>query len=117
MFAGLLLFAAARAVLAGGGGTRLPPPPPPGLVITEFEGELVVGTTWMFYGTVQDNNGSSQILVTLGGLPPLRGKTCRVQADGSFMIMVDIGNSTGIATAVAFDDQGQVSEQEDYFVY
>jgi hypothetical protein len=120
MLACALMIAASGAAFAGGGaGTGTPPPPPPpALEITDFNCKLILGNSWKFWGTVEDNDGSTNITVTFGGLPSVQGLKVPVQPDGSFILIVTLGrNETGIATAVATDDEGQTSDIADTFVF
>ena len=70
-----------------------------------------VGGTWVFTGTVIDDEEVAGLTVTFGGL--LAGHTATVQVDGTFVFAhVFPPNTVGVVTAVVTDLDGLLSEQE-----
>ncbi len=86
-------------------------------VITGFTATQSEGNSWIFRGTVTAPNMQG-VTITFGGIPSLAGQTVNVAADGSFSIVVTLGDgeSTGTATAQATDQNGQKSNVAAYNV-
>jgi hypothetical protein len=70
-----------------------------------------VGGTWIFTGTVLDDEEVAGLTVNFGGL--LAGHSATVQVDGTFIFAhVFPPNTVGVVTAVVTDLDGLQSEQE-----
>jgi hypothetical protein len=92
-------------------------PPPPALVISNFKAVCEFGTIWSFFGMVEDYDGSTDITIHFSNLPSLNGKSVQVNADGSFLLTVQLApGEGGTAYAQAVDDQGQMSDEAAYYV-
>jgi hypothetical protein len=80
--------------------------------ITSFLATEGPGHLWSFSGTVTDGNTNpNPIVVTLGGLPSIQGKTTTVDpTSGAFSITIQLQiGENGTATAQATDALGAVS--------
>ena len=67
--------------------------------INNFTATLVSGTTWTFSGTVSDADAPG-LMVQLGGLPSLQGKSATVASDCTFSITITLAaGETGTASA------------------
>ena len=73
------------------------------------------GDTWVFFGTVWDENPGN-CLVTFGGL--LQGETAYTDENGQFILSVPLASGQqGEVTAYATDELGKISPVESTYVY
>jgi hypothetical protein len=84
--------------------------------IKNFAATWISGTSWRFTGQVVDASPSTG-QVQLSGLPSLQGVTVTPGADGTFSVVVVLGQGeTGMAHAQATDCWGQQSDQVDWTI-
>jgi hypothetical protein len=89
-----------------------------GPVITNFAAAHGYGNTWTFSGTVQSQT-PNQTTVQLGNLQTLQGVTVPCDSNGNFSITLILNGTSadsGLATAIATDGNGQVSEEAMWWV-
>jgi hypothetical protein len=71
--------------------------------ITSFSASPGFGNVWVFSGTVVDESAQG-LIVALGGLPSLNGKTATVASNGNFSLSVQLQpGEDGVATAQTAD--------------
>ena len=100
----------------GGGMPPPPPPPPPPLVITEFIAVSTFGTVYSFDGKVTGGDGSA-ITINFGDAPTMKGKSCKVQEDGSFTFTIELTLADyGPVSGQAVNASGQMSALDFVFV-
>jgi hypothetical protein len=79
-------------------------------VISSFQASQSSGNVWTFTGQVTDDQSVAGLVVTLGGLPSLQGKTATVNSQGWFSITVQLkAGESGTATAQTNDWWGMAS--------
>lgn len=80
-------------------------------VIYPFTATQSDANAWIFRGTVTAPNLQG-LTITFGGIPSLAGRTAIVAADGTFSLVVTLGNGEyGTATAQTTDQLGQNSNR------
>jgi hypothetical protein len=79
-------------------------------VISNFTSSHMVGSMWTFSGQVTDDQSVAGLVVTLGGIPSLKGVTVTTNSQGWFTYTCQLGaNDTGTATAQTQDIWGVLS--------
>jgi hypothetical protein len=79
-------------------------------VISNFQASQSSGNYWTFTGQVSDDQSVTGLVVTLGGLPSLKGVTATVNSNGWFSITIKLQpGEDGTATAQTTDWWGKVS--------
>ena len=89
--------------LTGFGGAMVSSFPP---MLNQFTAIHETGDVWRFTGRVMDESAAG-LQVQFGGI--LAGRTAQVQADGTFCLVVDLGDTEGLATATTSDWWGLAS--------
>jgi hypothetical protein len=79
-------------------------------VISNFTASQSSGNYWTFTGQVTDDQSVAGLVVTLGGLPSIQGKTVTVNSNGWFTVTIQLkAGESGTATAQTNDWWGMAS--------